>query len=67
MDLKALSSRYWELSSEMKNYPLDSRQWVLTLKSIMEIRALIDQNCTHDYRFQALNHFVCISCGLDKP
>lgn len=67
MDLKALSSRYWELSSELKNYPLDSRQWALALKSIVEIRTLINENCEHEYRFQALNHFVCLHCGLDKP
>jgi len=66
-DVKEMAESYWSLSKELKGMEIHSREFITQLRIISHIRQKIDELCIHDYRYSAMNHAVCISCGLDKP
>ena len=65
-DVKDLVKRYYELESSLKDLEIHSREFVVTLKIISELRYQIDKSCVHIWEGKAPNHHICMDCGIDK-
>lgn len=64
---RELADRYWLLCLDAQGLEVNSREYVLLLHTLAEIRRNIDSICPHQWVAKTINHYVCSECGLDKP
>lgn len=66
-DVQELGKRYWELSRQIKDFEIHSREFIVNLRVLSHLRERLDSLCDHDWRYAVVNHAICLHCGLDKP